>query len=423
VLRQKLYEKVKSLIDKCNRCGFCRAVCPSLTELGWESASPRGRIFLVGRVLSGKAPLTTEVVSRLDQCLLCRNCMTVCPVGAKFDQVMIAFRRLEAEELGVAKSKKLILGALADYRKLFSAIASTASVVEHMSFKKRASNGAVFRLNKNTRILPMMGGKPFLSQVQSVELAKPLKKVAIFVGCHINFVGINVGRSVINVLARNGCSVVVPSAQVCCGVPFFASGEVDKAVAMVRQNIDVLSQVDADAIVYACGSCGTGLREWAQHPEVGPEYIDKAQQLKGKIFEVGEYLIDQLGVARLPGLPKPTRITYHDSCHLAFSGVKEQPRRLLKMLGNAEYREMADAGACCGSAGLFSGTQYPLSRKINEKKIKNILAVEPQIVTSGCPGCNLHMMDGLQKAGNEAIVSHYIELINNAYECTLGAVQ
>jgi glycolate oxidase iron-sulfur subunit len=421
VLRQELYEKVKNLIDKCNRCGFCRAVCPSLTELGWESASPRGRIFLAGRVLSGKAPLTTEVVSRLDQCLLCRNCMTVCPVGAKFDQVMIAFRRLEAEELGVATSKKVILGALAEHRNLLSSIASAASMVEHISFQERASNGAVFRLNKNARVLPMMGGKPFLSQVQSVEVDKPLKKVVFFVGCHINFVGINVGRSVINVLARNGCSIVVPSAQVCCGVPFFASGEIDRAVGMVRQNIDVLSHVDADAIVYACGSCGTGLREWAQHPEVGPEYIDKAQQLKGKMFEIGAYLVDQLGLTRLPGLPKPTRITYHDSCHLAFSGVKEQPRRLLKMMENAEYREMADAGTCCGSAGLFSVTHYPLSRQINERKIKNILAVAPQVVTSGCPGCNLHIMDGLNKAGNEAIVSHYIELINNAYECTPGA--
>lgn len=423
MLRPELYEKVKNLIDKCNRCGFCRAVCPSLIELGWESASPRGRIFLAGRVLSGKAPLTAEVVLRLDQCLLCRNCMSVCPVGAKFDQVIMAFRRLEAEEIGVAKSKKVILSALADHRNLLSSIATAASMFEHISFKERASNGAVFRLNKNIRVLPMLGGKPFLSQVQSVELAKPVKKIAFFAGCYINFVGINVGRSVINVLARNGCSVFVPAAQICCGVPFFASGEIEKAVGMVRQNIDVLSQVDADAIVYACGSCGTGLREWAQHPEVGPEYIDKAKQLSGKVFEIGEYLVDQLGVRRLPGLPKPTRVTYHDSCHLAFSGVKEQPRRLLKMIGNAEYVEMADASACCGSAGLFSVTNYKLSRQINARKIKNILAVEPQVVTSGCPGCNLHIMDGLNKVGNEAIVSHYIELINNAYECTPGPGQ
>lgn len=423
MLRQELYGKMKNLIDKCNRCGFCRAVCPSLAELGWESASARGRIFLAGRVLSGKAPLTAEVVARLDQCLLCRNCMSVCPVGAKLDQIIMAFRRLEAEELGVAKGKKVILGALADHRDLLSSLAPAASMLEHIPFKERASNGAVFRLNKKARVLPMMGGKPFLSQVQSVEVDNPLKKVAFFTGCHINFVGINVGRSVINVLARNGCSVWVPSAQVCCGVPFFASGEIDKAVGMVRHNIDVLSRLDADAIVYACGSCGTGLREWAGHPEVGPEYLEKAKGLKGKIFEIGEFLIDQLGVKELPALPKPTRITYHDSCHLAFTGVKEQPRRLLKMMGNAEYVEMPDAATCCGSAGLFSVTHYPLSRQINDKKIKSILAVRPQVVTSGCPGCNLHIMDGLNKADNEAVVSHYIELINNAYECTPEAGQ
>jgi glycolate oxidase iron-sulfur subunit len=420
VLRQELYEKVQNLIAKCNRCGFCRAVCPSLTELGWESASPRGRIFLAGRILSGKAPLTTEVVSRLDQCLLCRNCMSVCPVGAKFDQIIIAFRRWEAAELGIATGKKMILGALAEHRNLLSSIAATASVFEHIPFQEKASNGAVFRLNRHARVLPMMGGRPFLSQVQSIELAKPSKKIAFFVGCHINFVGINVGRSVINVLARNGCSVVVPAAQVCCGVPFFASGEIAPAVAMVRHNIDVLSQTDADAIIYACGSCGTGLREWALHPEVGPEYIEKAEKLKTKMFEIGEYLVDQLGIQRLPALSKPTRITYHDSCHLKFSGVTEQPRRLLNMLGNAEYVEMAGAATCCGSAGLFSVTHYPLSRQINARKIKNILQAAPQVVTSGCPGCNLHIMDGLNKADNDAAVSHYIELVNNAYECAPG---
>ena len=93
------------------------------------------------------------------------------------------------------------------------------------------------------------------------------------------------------------------------------------------------------------------------------------------------------------------------------------------MMGNVEYVEMPDAATCCGSAGLFSVTHYKLSRKINDKKIKNILAVEPQVVASGCPGCNLHMMDGLNKADNEAVVTHYIELLNNAYECTPGAGQ
>jgi glycolate oxidase iron-sulfur subunit len=421
VLRQELYGKVKALIGKCNRCGFCRAVCPSLNELGWESSSPRGRIFLAGQVLSGKMELTIDVVARLDQCLLCRNCMTVCPVGARIDQIIMALRRLTAEELGTAKGKKVILSALADHRNLFSSFGSVARWLEHIPYKERVSNGAVFRLRKKVRVLPMIGGKPLLDQLRSVELEKPLKKVVFFAGCYINFIGTNIGRSVINVLARNGCSVYLPPAQVCCGVPFFASGEIDRAVGMVRQNVDILSQSDADAIVYACGSCGTGLREWASHPEVGAEYIDKAQGLKKKIFEIGEFLIDQLGITRLPALPKSKRITYHDSCHLAYAGIKEQPRRLLQMIGNAEYVEMPDAATCCGCGGLFSVTHYKLSRQINARKIKNILKVEPQIVTSGCPGCNLHIMDGLNKADNEASVYHYIELINNAYECSAGA--
>jgi glycolate oxidase iron-sulfur subunit len=417
MFKEELYEHVKPLIEKCNRCGFCRAVCPSLSELGWESTAPRGRMFLVGQVLSGEVPLTPEIVTRLEQCLLCRNCMAACPVGAKIDQVIMAFRQYVAQEKGIPTVKKLMLSAL-EHRGLCNLMAPLASVAERIPFKEIPGSGAVFRFNKNSRVLPMFGGRPLMSQVQKIEPEKPIKKVAFYVGCYINYIGINVGRSVLNVLSHNGVSVVIPPSQTCCGVPYFASGQLEKGALMIRQNIDSLEKANVDAIVYACGSCGTGLREWSTHPEVGQEYIEKALQLEGKTYEIGEYLIDHLGIKELPPYPKKTRVTYHDSCHMAVgSGVKEQPRRLLQMMDNIEYVEMPNATSCCGMGGLFSVTHYELSRKINEHKIANILSVEPQMVTSGCPGCNLHIMDGLHKAQSGVIPFHYIELVSTAYDC------
>lgn len=343
--------------------------------------------------------------------------MAACPVGAKVDQVILAFRHYVAVEKGIPTVKKVMLGAL-EHRSLCSAIAPIASVAEHIPFKEIPGGGAVFRLNKTSRVLPMFGGKSLMSQVQKVEPDNPIKKVAFFVGCYINYMGVNVGRAVLSVLSRNGVSVVIPPTQTCCGVPYFASGRIDKGASMVRQNIDALEKANVDAIVYACGSCGTGLREWSTHPEVGQEYIEKARQLEGKTYEIGQYLVDQIGIKALPPYPKPTRITYHDSCHMAVgAGVKEQPRRLLQMMKNIEYVEMPNATSCCGMGGLFSVTHYDLSRKINERKIKNILSVKPQLVTSGCPGCNLHIMDGLNKAGADVVTSHYIELVSNAYDC------
>lgn len=417
MLREDLYAKVKPLIDKCNRCGFCRAVCPSMSELGWESTAPRGRMFLVGQVLSGEVPLTPEVITRLDQCLLCRNCMAACPVGAKIDQVIMAFRQYVAEEKGIPTIKKVMLTAL-DHRNFCNVIAPIAGIAERIPFKEIPGGGAVFRLNKTSRVLPLFGGRALMSQVQRVEPEKPIKKVAFFVGCYINYIGVNVGRAVLSVLARNGVSVVLPPTQTCCGVPYLASGQTEKGISMIRQNIDALEAANVDAIIYACGSCGTGLREWATHPEVGQEYIEKARHLEEKTYEIGEYLIDQLGIEKLPPYPKATRVTYHDSCHMAVgAGVKEQPRRLLQMMENIEYVEMPNATSCCGMGGLFSVTHYALSRKINDHKIQNILSVNPHMVTSGCPGCNLHIMDGLNKAGADVIPSHYIELISNAYDC------
>lgn len=419
MLCHDLSGSVRNLIDRCSGCGFCRAVCPSLGQLGWESASPRGRIYLAGMVLSERMPLTPEVSARIDQCLLCRNCLSVCPVGLRIDQVIMAVRSLQRKTTAMAGGKQAVLFLLAQPRLLLGMVTSVFSVLERIAFRRKAGNGALFRLSGKTRLLPMLGGRPLLSQYQDIEAGEPVRKVAFFTGCYVNYAGTNIGRAVINVLVRNGCSVTLPREQVCCGVPFFASGETDQATAMVRHNIDVLSSLEVDAIVYACGSCGTGLREWADYPEMDPAYREKAQVLKKKVFEIGEYLLDKLEVSQLPAMRKPTRITYHDSCHLAVSGVQRQPRRLLQLMGNVDYVELPDARSCCGNAGLFSLTHYPLSRRINEKKIQAIRAVAPDIVTSGCPGCNLHMADGLHRQGDErTVLSHYIEVLNNAYECT-----
>lgn len=415
--REELYGKIKKLIEKCNRCGFCRGVCPSMNELGWESTSPRGRVYLIGEVLSGRVPLTSEVITRIDQCLLCRNCMTICPVGEKVDQIIIDFRSYIAAEKSIPISKKLMLSLLSDHRNLFEAAVPIASVLEHIPFKATAGGGAVFRLHKKMRLLPMIGSKPLMTQVRKIEPDKPVKKAAFFIGCYINYIGISIGRAVLNILAHNNIEVIIPPGQTCCGVPFFASGLRDKAIDMVRRNIDVLTQADVDAVIYACGSCGTGLGEWAQHPEIGPEYIQKAERLKEKTYEIGEFLVDQLGIRELPPLPKSIKATYHDSCHLAGAGVREQPRQLLKMMENCDYIEMPDAKSCCGMAGLFCVTNYDLSRKINDRKLKNILSVDPEIVTSGCPGCNFHIMDGFNKADASVTTAHYVELISNAYDC------
>lgn len=415
--REELNDQVKDLVKKCNRCGFCRGVCPSLNELGWESTSPRGRVFLAEKVLSGQLPLTDDIIKWLDQCLLCRNCMAACPTGTKIDEVLLAFRQYVEQEKGTPFIKKVLLGVLGDQRKLFEAISPVANVLEHIPFKETESGGAVFRLYPKMRVLPMVGNKPLLSQIKRVEPEKPLRKVAYFIGCFTNFMGANVGRSVINVLTQNGCTVELPQNQVCCGVPYFASGQIDKAVEMVKRNIDALLECQPDAIIYSCGSCGTGLREWAQIPQIGPEYLEKAKQLEEKLFEIGQYLVDELQVESLPPFPKKIKVTYHDSCHMAGTGITEQPRKILRMMENVEYVEMPDANTCCGMGGLFSFVHYNLSRQINDRKIKNIQEVNPDIITSGCPGCNLHIMDGLNQAGSKVRTNHYIELVSNAYDC------
>ncbi len=84
-------------VQACVHCGFCLATCPTYRLLGRESDSPRGRIYLMKGVLEGRLDLRPAVVEPLDRCLGCLACVTACPSGVRYDQLLVGLREhLEA---------------------------------------------------------------------------------------------------------------------------------------------------------------------------------------------------------------------------------------------------------------------------------------------------------------------------------------
>lgn len=416
-------------VNKCNKCGFCRAVCPLLEELGAESAAPRGRVFLAGQLLTGSMPVTQSMADRLGKCLICRHCSAFCPLGVRVDLVLMAARALIAEKIGMDKVKGSILQTLACRWNTVMLFEPVLSVLQGIAMRP-VKGGQTFRVNfaqMEERTLPRIAIRPFLKEhtfLKGLSERRSGMRVAFFVGCFVNFVQPELGIATCRVLKENGLEVVVPGDQTCCGTPILTSGKIELALAIIKQNIDVVLAAKPDAVVTSCASCGTSLKEWWTEilAAVGDDaYLQKAHKIKDITYDISEFLVEQVDLKAVPALAKPIKVTYHDSCHLNHCrNISIQPRRILQDIEGVVFVEMEGAADCCGCGGFFSYGEYGLTKKVNEKKIEHIAATGADVIVSGCPGCNVQIRDGLNRFKVPGEVLHTVQVLDQAYLGGLG---
>jgi glycolate oxidase iron-sulfur subunit len=220
-------------------------------------------------------------------------------------------------------------------------------------------------------------------------------------------------RATVDVLAENGCDVVIPTNVKCCGMPMVGYGFKDEAREMARQNIDLLLGLDVDAIVTDCATCGSSLKEYAHWLAGDPDYAERAKQFAARVQDISEFLVE-IGI-RPPGAKVSARVTYHDPCHLVRAqGIREQPREMLRAAG-VELVEMEGADTCCGSAGTQLITHYGTSVGVLERKMDNVVETEADVVASGCPGCQMQLSLGVKRRGLRTAVVHPSQLLAQAY--------
>ncbi len=415
--------QVRGQVLKCCRCGQCRTVCPTFSELRDEANSPRGRVTTVAATIEQRLAASRDLEQAITQCTLCLACSKECPSGVELTDVYLAARNHLADELGVSTVKGMALQLVAKRTRWLPLAAKLFWAGQEIPFRKLPDNTGLrlrFPLGfmDKERTLPAFARTPLrqaLPEVFGDSAAKT--RVAYFTGCFDNFFDPQVGRDVVMVLARNDCQVIIPSGQGCCGLPMLASGLRDISIGLMRQNMDALLQTDPDAIVVACGSCGSMLKElYAKTFESAGDgaSAERARQMASKTLDVAQFLADR--GYQTPIKPVEARVTYHDPCHLGRGQrVTAQPRAILKSIPGLELVEHNEADRCCGSGGTFSFSHYELSKRIQARKLKNIQATGAELVVTGCPGCKLHITDGLQRLGMPQRVVHTIQLLAQAY--------
>ncbi len=413
-------------LDKCVHCGLCLNACPTYRELGVEMDSPRGRIYQMVQVSEG-LPIGDSYREHIDLCLACRGCESACPSGVQYGRLVEA-ARAEIETSTVRPWHKRMLRDFVFRKLLPSPVLLTAAGAVLYMYQVSGLQ-RVLRASGLMKLLGPLGAREalaptaeipfFFQQIGRTFRAEGIAKyrVAMMAGCIANVSFARLNEATVRVLQKNGCEVVIPSGQTCCGALHVHAGIRDQARALARRNIDAvlgIKNTGFDAIITNAAGCGSTLKEYDELFEHEPEYLEKARKFKSLMKDVTEFLAS-IELNR-EMTPVNATVTYQDSCHLAHGQkVRNAPRQLLRAIPGLTFREMPLSDICCGSAGIYSVLHTDLSMKILESKMGNVKLAQADVIATANPGCMLQLEAGVRKWGRGERVAHVVELLDEAY--------
>lgn len=409
--------------DLCMKCGFCISACPIYREELVESAVARGKNALVRGLLNGEVEFTPELAERLDKCTLCKTCTENCPANVNIPAVVIAARADQFRKRGTAFPYSAVYRTLLPRRVLFGRIVKAVGLAQ-----KTFSSGGEGTLRHLPLFLSGMGKGRHIPQVAKQflrealpEVNRPLEgmeiklRVGYMMGCMTDYVFPELGKRVVNFLTRHGVEVIIPRQQGCCGAPVYLGvGDFETGRKMADANARAFR--DLDYVIVDCATCGSAMRDYKKYLADTEERNRAYETLVGKVMHITAFLVDVLNLppSAYHSVPdaKGKTVTWHDPCHLSrHMGVREQPRRILRSVPDINYVEMAEADRCCGMAGGFSLHHYELSTKIADRKLNNIMDSKGDIVVSGCPGCQIQLMDSIARHDLPVKVMHIMDLL------------
>ncbi len=380
-------ETYRSDLQRCVRCGSCKASCPTLIEDPLEGMGARGRITLLRNLLEGRLNPSALLNERIFSCLLCGACSETCPLGVDVVESIYRGRALLSE----SDRRRRYLRVLARLSSRWPDLAfKIARVGQHIVFPALARRGII-------PFSPELTEVPLRKMDQVFRVNRKRGRVAIFTGCSVNYVLPHLGESLINILQRLKYEVVLPKGEVCCGAPLRGLGLEREAKELARKNLRVFDRLKVEAILSLCPTCTVTLRN--EYPKMIGYGLEKAT-------DISVFFKDKLDVAESIG----KTAVYHDPCHLTYGlGIRQEPREIIRKAG-IHLREAEDSG-CCGFGGLFCFSFRDMSDRILEKRSVQIMATEADAVVTSCPGCVLQ----LSRKITERPVLHLVELIEEAY--------
>ena len=430
---EELIQLLKELDDEliqCMKCGMCQAVCPLYKTTLLEPDVARGKITLIYHLLNKLIEDPKGIKEVLNRCLLCGSCASNCPSGVNTLKIFLKTKVVIAKYLGLSPIKRILFRKIISKPNLFNFFAKATSKLQSLLTEKVDP-----ALNSRHTKLPI----PFLKDRHLISLAtnffhestgkiddpkENTIKVGLFVGCLIDKIFPDIASDTLYVLKYFGISVFLPENQICCGIPAISSGDTIGFVSLVKKVINEYPVDKFDYLITPCATCASTIKKvW---PMFSEEFDKKTKEkllfLSSVTKDINEFLVNVLKVNSDTFDKKEAkplkRVTYHDPCHLKKSlGIFKEPRALLMLNKSFKFIEMNEPDSCCGMGGSFNLTYYDISKKIGEKKLRNILNTKADVVATSCPACMIQITDVLTSSGvSKVSVKHPVQILRQALE-------
>ena len=410
-----------ALIEDCVHCGFCLPACPTYVLWGEEMDSPRGRIYMMKKSAQGEAPLDQRFGLHMDNCLGCMACMTACPSGVQYNKLIEDTRAQVERNVPRSTTDSLfrkILFATFPYVRRLRLLALPMLLYQRSGLQKLLRASGLLRLLPK-RLLQMESLLPrvpvgFMQSLPAKvsPASAPRRRAGMLSGCVQQVFFQHVNQATARVLAAEGCEVVIPKAQECCGALMLHSGLDEQAAALARRMIAIFEKAKVDTIVINAAGCGSTMKEYGHLLRDDPAWAARASEFSAKCKDISEILCEL--PARSPRHALPMRVAYHDACHLRHAqAIHAEPRRLLATIPGLEVAEIEESSLCCGSAGVYNLLHPEPANQLGDRKVENLLATKAEAVISANPGCLLQLMSGLRRRGLNAMPTyHMVELLD-----------
>jgi glycolate oxidase iron-sulfur subunit len=430
--------ELRSAADDCVHCGFCLPACPTYQLWGEEMDSPRGRIHLISQMLDG-AQVSDAAVSHFDRCLGCMACLPACPSGVRYDRLIEAARSwTEEPQPGAApvparsareRAVRAAIFATFPYPRRLRLLAGPLRLAQRAGLDRRLRGSATVR-KVAPELVAALGVAPspgrHATPPEHVPAHWPRRAVVgMLTGCVQQVFFPDVNAATARVLAAEGCEVVTPPGQGCCGALSLHTGRAVEAARFAKQTIAAFEEARVDVIVVNSAGCGSAMKEYADllkdDREAGQDWPRRAARAAAKVRDLSEFLselADGSGGSVAVRHPLPVKAVYHEACHLGYAqGIRRQPRELLRTIPELDLAEVGDGGTCCGSAGVYNLLQPEAAGELGARKAAAVRATGASLVISANPGCSLQIASALAAAGSgdAPAVVHIAEVLDASF--------
>ena len=436
--------ELRALASDCVHCGFCLPVCPTYQLWGEEMDSPRGRIHLITQILDGAAAGETvaggtvageATATHLDRCLGCMACVPACPSGVHYDRLIEAARGWAEEPPGGPapaplpprssreRAARAAIFATFPYPARLRLLTRPLRAAQRTGMMRRIEGSRLAarlapELVASLRVAPSPPRGHHAALARRVPAQGPRRAVVgLLTGCvqQVFFPGVN--EATVRVLAAEGCDVVIPRRQGCCGALSLHSGRAAEAAGFARRTMTAFEGAGVDVVVVNSAGCGSAMKEYSHLFGGDGDEAQRAKRFTSTVRDLSEFLAELAadGGPRAARHPLPVTAVYHEACHLGHAqGIRRQPRELLRGIPGLELVEPADPGTCCGSAGVYNLLQPEAAGELGARKAASVLATGAPLVISANPGCSLQISAAMAAAGTVSppAMAHIAEVLD-----------